>query len=69
MLNDTGSILQTVPQNDLVAMGANHQYQGYRPNVAIKTANEVVVRQSIRFEVQLLKADGTAASNWFAEEG
>jgi hypothetical protein len=66
--NDTGSNAQTVFTSDLASLNYDpNTYQGHAEPVAITTANGVVVREQIWIEVQLMRADGTAASPWFPE--
>ncbi|KAL1966567.1 hypothetical protein VTN77DRAFT_3978 [Rasamsonia byssochlamydoides] len=69
ILNDTGSTIQSVLQTDLAAMGLNPQYGGLGPPVVVQTANGPVNRQSIFVELQLMRADGTVASEWIRELG
>src|SRR5438046_1511236 len=69
ILNDTGSTLQTVFDNDLVLLRYNPQtYQGNMGQLYVQTANGVAGRQWVLVEMQLRKPDGTpAASDWFVE--
>jgi hypothetical protein len=70
ILNDTGSNLQTVFDNDLVSLGYNPQtYQGNMGQVYIETANGIVARQGIVVEMQLRKINWERASDWFVENG
>ncbi len=68
ILNDTGSTIQTVFRNDLIAMGAHLvQYHGYGHIVQIGTANGNVNGRSIWVETRIM--NGTGASDWFFELG
>src|SRR5205814_6576391 len=59
-MNDTGSTMQTVFDTDLASLGYNSQtYQGNTGQVYMQTANGVVARESISFEMKLIKPDGT----------
>lgn len=70
ILNDTGSNLQTVFDNDLGSLGYNPQtYQGNICLVYIETANGIVARQGIVIEMQLKKPSWEPASDWFIENG
>lgn len=69
MLNDTGSSVQTFYDTDLVALGIPANYVGYGPLIQVTTANGVVWRRQISFQIQLLTPQGDLASNWILERG
>lgn len=69
LLNDTGSTSQSVFQSDLSTLGLTPQYGGLGNIVSVVTANGQVDQRSIWIQVQLLRTDGTAVSDWIDEMG
>jgi len=66
--NDTGSNVQTVFTSDLASLNYDpNTYRGLVEPAMVTTAGGVVVREQILIEMQLARADGTAASPWFPE--
>jgi hypothetical protein len=73
LLNDTGSNTMSLFDSDLTPMGIQRVNAGPNPYgawstpVPILTANGIVQRESLTIEIQLRRADTTAASRWIRE--
>lgn len=66
--NDTDSDAQTIFTSDLASLNYDpYTYQGRMEPVAVLTATNVVVRDQIWIEIQLMRVDGTEPSQWFPE--
>jgi hypothetical protein len=62
--------MMNILQSDLTAMGIRpNNYRGYSPHVRIATANGMVRRRTVQLRIQLRDQNGTAAADWFIEEG
>lgn len=66
--NDTGSNVLSLFSTDLDTLGCDYQtYQGIMGDIVVNTANGACTRAKIMVEMQLLRADHSPFTSWFAE--
>ena len=72
VLNDTGSSIHSILEDDVAALfpdGYLEGYEGWLPNALIETANGIVTRVSLMLEVRLLDGFGQPFTDWISETG